>query len=221
MRPSLSLVHRVRGPQTEATEPHPPMLVLLHGVGSNELAMISLMDWFDPRFVVVSARAPIELEPFSFAWLEVTFTPNGPVIESDDLLTSLRDVAAFIDEAVAAYGTDPGRVYIVGFSQGGIVGLGTILTTPEKLAGVACMSGRLPKEVLPYVVAPDRLRDKSILIVHGIHDDTLEIDYARSADAILASLPVDLHYREFEMGHTTTDESMAVVGGWLRAQLEA
>jgi phospholipase/carboxylesterase len=195
------------------------MLVLLHGVGSNELAMAALMGWFDPRFIVVSARAPIELEPFAFAWLHVTFTPNGPIIEGDEALAACRDAAAFIDQAVAAYGADPDRVYLAGFSQGGIVGLGTLLTAPDKVAGVVCMSGRLPPELLPHVASPDRLRDRSVLLVHGVHDQTLGIAYARSARTFLETLPLDFEYREFEMGHTTNDESMAVVAAWLTAHL--
>jgi phospholipase/carboxylesterase len=195
------------------------MLVLLHGVGSNELAMAALMEWFDPRFIVVSARAPIELEPFSFAWLHVTFTPDGPIIEGDEAVAACRDAVAFIDEAVAAYGADPDRVYLAGFSQGGIVGLGTLLTAPDKVAGVVCMSGRLPPELLPHVASRDRLRDRSVLLVHGVHDQTLGIAYARSARTFLETLPLDLDYREFDMGHTTTDESMAVVAAWLTARL--
>jgi phospholipase/carboxylesterase len=195
------------------------MLILLHGVGSNELAMASLTDWFDPRFIVVSVRAPIELQAFAFAWFHVTFTDGGPVIDGDEAVAAWRGAARFVEEAVAAYDADPARVYLAGFSQGGIVGLGTILLAPEQVAGVVCMSGRLPPEVLPHVVAPDRLRHKPVLIVHGVHDETLGIDYARSAKAFLDTLPVDLDYREFDMGHTTTDESMAVVAGWLAARL--
>ena len=219
-RPSLSLSHRVRrASQAETGDARPPLLVLLHGVGSNELAMAALMGWFDPRFIVVSARAPIELEPFAFAWLHVTFTPDGPIIEGDEAVAACRDAAAFVDEAVAAYGADPDRVYLAGFSQGGIVGLGTLLTTPEKVAGAVCMSGRLPPELLPHVASRDRLLDRAVLIVHGVHDETLGIAYARSAKTILENLPVALDYREFDMGHTTTDESMAFVADWLTARL--
>ena len=65
----------------------------------------------------------------------------------------------------------------------------------------------------------DRLRDRSVLLVHGVHDQTLGIAYARSARTFLETLPLDLDYREFDMGHTTTDESMAVVAAWLTARL--
>jgi len=195
------------------------MLILLHGVGSNELAMAALMEWFDPRFVVVSVRAPIELQPFAFAWFHVTFTDDGPVIEGDEAVAAWRAASTFVDEAVTAYDADPSRVFLAGFSQGGIVALGTILMTPERVAGAVCMSGRLPPELLAHIAPAERLQAKPILLVHGVHDETLGIDFARSAKAFLGTLPVDLEYHEFEMGHSTTDESMAVVAGWLSARL--
>ena len=35
------------------------LLILLHGVGSNELSMEQIAPAFDPRFVVLSVRSPI------------------------------------------------------------------------------------------------------------------------------------------------------------------
>jgi phospholipase/carboxylesterase len=219
-RKDLSLVHRVRAAGAPAVPPdRPPLLILLHGVGSNELAMAALSDSFDPRFIVVSARSPIPLGPFAFAWFNVTFTPNGPVIEADEAEAAWLRVTRFIDEAVAAYDADPRQVFAVGFSQGGIVALATMLTAPERLAGAVCMSGRLPPEVLPHIVGPDRLRDKPVLIVHGVNDDVLGVAFARSARTILGQLPVALEYHEFEIGHTTSPASLAVVSDWLTRRL--
>ena len=183
--------------------------------------MASLAGTFDPRFLVISARSPIELEPFAFAWLHVTSTPDGPVVDSDEAEVAWTHVARFVDEAVEAYDADPTRVFIVGFSQGRIMAIATMLTAPEKLAGVVCMSGRLLPEVLPHAVSPDRLRDKAVLIVHGSLDETLVVDYGRSAYRTLKEFPLALEYRELEIGHTTTDESLAVVSDWLTARLSA
>jgi phospholipase/carboxylesterase len=220
-RKDLSLVHRVRAASTPPA-PHgrSPLLILLHGVGSNEVAMAALSGSFDPRFIVVSARSPIELERFSFAWFNVTFTPTGPVIDGDEAEAAWTRVTGFIDEAVEAYQADPAKVFAAGFSQGGIVALATMLTAPERLAGAICMSGRLPPEVLPHVVAPERLRDKAVLIVHGVHDEVLGIDFARSARAILDGLPLAVDYHEFDLGHATSPASLEVVADWLRARLD-
>jgi len=219
-RKPLSLAHRVREPAIgRSAVERPPMLLLLHGVGSNELSMAALAPAFDERFVVVSARSPIQLEPFAFAWLHVDLTPRGPRIDADELEAAWRRATSFIDEAVAAYGADPARVFVAGFSQGGLMALAVLLTTPEKVAGVVCMSGRLPPEVIPHVASPDRLRAKPVLIIHGAHDETLVVGYGRDAFETLRQLPVEVEYQEFDMGHTSTDASVAAVSAWLSARL--
>ena len=183
--------------------------------------MSRLAPAFDPRFVVLSARSPITLGSNSFAWFRVTFTAQGPVIDANEAKVGWTHVAHFIDEAVEAYSADSARVFVVGFSQGGIIALAALLTAPEQIAGVAVMSGRLLPEVMPYAAEPERLRDKPVLIVHGITDEKLGIHFARSAREQLARFPLTLTYRELAMGHTVSDASLAEVVSWLATQLSA
>jgi phospholipase/carboxylesterase len=221
-RNPLSLVHRVRLPSVVASPPaRPPLLLLLHGVGANELAMASLAGAFDPRFIVISARAPIELEPYQFAWFHTAFTPEGPTVDRDEAKAAWDHVARFIDEAVAAYSGDPSGVFVVGFSQGGIVALATMLTAPERLAGAVCMSGQLPEEVVRHAVSTARLRDKPVLVVHGTRDETIDVGHGRGAFETLQRFPLALEYREFDIAHTTSDESVAAVSAWLTGRLRS
>ena len=217
----LSLAHVLREPAPDAVPrgDRPPLLLLLHGVGSNERSMASLAEAFDPRFLVVSARSPIALGPDAFGWFHVTFGPQGPVIDRDEAAAGWAHVARFVDEAVQAYGADPARVYVGGFSQGGIMALAALLTAPERIAGAVAMSGRLLPEVLPHAAPPDALRGKPVLVVHGVADDKLGIHLARWARDQLERLPLALTYRELSMGHTVTAESLAEVTAWLSAQL--
>jgi phospholipase/carboxylesterase len=148
---TLSLVHEVRpaAPTTGAVGERPALLILLHGVGANERQMAQIAPAFDPRFVVVSVRSPLAIGPSAFAWFHVTFTAQGPVIATEEAEAGWTLLARFIDEAVVAYGADPARVFLAGFSQGGIMALATLLTAPGKVAGAVSMSGRLLPEVLP------------------------------------------------------------------------
>ena len=218
----LSLEHLVRGPAPGVTPDggRPPLLLLLHGVGSNERSMAALASAFDPRFLVVSARSPIVLAPDSFAWFHVSFTAQGPVIDAAEAAAGWAHVARFIDEAVAAYGADPARAYAAGFSQGAIMALAALLTAPGHIAGAAAMSGRLLPEVLPHMASPDALRGKPVLIVHGNQDETLGIHFARLAREQLQRLPIVLSYRELPMAHAVTAESLAEVSSWLTSLLD-
>ena len=219
----LSLVHTVRppAPGANAEGERPPLLLLLHGVGSNERSMAQLAPSFDSRFVVVSARSPIVLGPDSFGWFHVTFGAQGPVIVAEEAESGWKHVARFIDEAIAAYGADADRVFVAGFSQGGIMALATMLTAPQKVAGAVVMSGRLLPEVLPHAAEAESLRGKPVLIVHGESDEKLGIHLARWAREQLAPFALDLTYRELPMGHSVTPESLGVVRSWLANALNA
>jgi phospholipase/carboxylesterase len=218
-----SLEHAVRPPEPGANAEgvKPPMLILMHGVGSNERAMAQLAPAFDPRFVVVSARSPLTLGPNAFGWFHVSFTATGPVIVAEEAEAGWTLLSQFIDEAVTTYDADPTRVFLAGFSQGGIMALATLLTAPGKVAGAVVMSGRLLPEVLPHAASPDALRAKPALIVHGTTDDKLGIHLARWAHEQLTQFPLALTYRELPMGHAITEESLAVVTTWLSTSLDA
>ena len=221
--PPLSLVHVARPavPGANLDGARPPLLILLHGVGSNEQSMAALAPAFDARFVVLSVRSPIVLGAGSFAWFHVTFGSQGPVIDAAEAEAGWSMMARLIDEAVVAYDADPERVFVAGFSQGGIMSLATLLTAPERVAGAVSMSGRLLPEVVPNAVAADRLLGKPALIVHGTLDDKLGVHFARSARAVLETLGLDVSYRELSMGHQVTRESLDEVVSWLASRLDA
>ena len=217
--PSLSLVHRVRPAEDGADRP--PLLLLLHGVGSHEDDLMGLAPSLDPRFLIVSARGPVTLAPGMYAWFQVLLDPNNPVINPDQAEASRRTILRFIAEAVDAYRADAARVFLMGFSQGAIMSLSVALTEPSVVSGVVAMSGRLLPEVLPLLAPPEALRGLPILLQHGTADPVLPIQHGRTARDRLATLPVELTYREYAMGHQVTAESLADAASWLRARLEA
>jgi phospholipase/carboxylesterase len=182
--------------------------------------MAALAPDLDPRLIVVSVRSPIELAPFAFGWYRVDFRPDGPSVDAVDVAAGGQRAEAFVGEAAAALDADPGRVFVGGFSQGGIVALATLLHTPEAIAGAVCMSGRLPPELLARIAAPERLRGKPVLIVHGVADDVLTIDRGRAAADELRARGLRVDALEFPMGHTTSPASLAAVAAWLTARLD-
>jgi phospholipase/carboxylesterase len=219
---TLSLTHLIREPTREmAAGSAPPLLLLLHGVGSNERDLMGLAPWLDGRFFVVSTRAPITLGYEAYGWFRFEFTPNGPeVSDPREAEESYRLILRFMDELAEAYGVDPARMYLMGFSQGTIMGLSVALTRPDKVAGMVAMSGRFPDAIRPQIAPPEKLRSLPILLQHGTEDPVLPIQYGRAARETLDGLPVRLDYSEYRMGHHVTQESLAEVSTWLTARLD-
>jgi phospholipase/carboxylesterase len=216
----LSLVHLKRAPQAPSAG-KPPLLLLLHGVGSNERDLFSFADALDPRFLVLSLRAPLVRGPDGFAWFNVQFLPQGYAIDPDQLRASRDRILACIGEAVQAYGADAERVYLLGFSQGAIMSLTTLLSSPNALAGIAALNGRIPPEVIPWIAPQTELAGVPVLVIHGTLDSVIPIDYAHRAREVLEALPVDLTYIEYPLPHTIGERTLAATLAWLSAHLDA
>jgi phospholipase/carboxylesterase len=217
----LSLVHLTRPPEAlPPPEARPPLLALLHGVGSNERDLFRLAPRLDARFVVLSLRAPLVRGPESFAWFNAEHTPRGTVIAPEQIMASRDRIARFLGEAVEAYAADPERVYLLGFSQGAIMSLTLALTRPERTGGIAPIAGRIPPEVLPELAPAERTMGLPVLLQHGTADTVLAIDWARKARTLLERQRADLTYREYEAGHQITPGMLAEAARWLSARLD-
>ncbi|MBC7805003.1 MAG: alpha/beta fold hydrolase [Akkermansiaceae bacterium] len=223
MQPSntLSLTHLTRPPRIAPPDGgKPPLLILLHGVGSHERDLFGLANELDGRFFVVSVRAPLP-HGGGFGWYPVDFTPNGPVADEAKARTSRDLLQTFIGEITQAYGLDSDRVYLAGFSQGAIMSLYLALHSPELVAGVAAMSGRLIEATLSERAEDARLAGLPILAVHGVYDRVLTIAEGRRIQAELSRLPVELTYHEYEMAHEVSRESLGAVASFLTARLDS
>jgi phospholipase/carboxylesterase len=220
MMRGFSLVHAVREPHARHQGPA-PVLLMLHGVGSNEQDLMGLAPLLDPRLFIVSARAPITLQHGSYGWYHVEFTPHGHVINPEEAEASRIRILSFVDELLDSYNVDPDRVYLMGFSQGCIMSLASALTRPRRFAGVIGMSGRLLPDILTKAAPESQLRGLPALIVHGTNDTVLSIEYGRAIRDALEKLPVDLTYREYPIGHNISNESLSDIQHWLDERLNS
>jgi phospholipase/carboxylesterase len=216
---SPALAHLVRRPARAAGAP--PLLILLHGIGSNEEDLMGLEPYLDERFLIVSVRAPHLYGWGGYAWFEIEWLPDGIAIDRAQAEQSRDLIVRFIGEAAAAYGADSARVYLMGFSQGAMMSGWVTLTRPDLVAGAALMSGRIPDELRPQIADPEKLAGKPFLVVHGTMDQVLPIWNGRASRDLLQRLPVELTYREYPMGHEVSAQSLADVVAWLSERLEA
>jgi len=216
--PVSGLIYRVRPAQEPA--PKAPCLLLLHGVGSNEAGFIELARQLDPRLVVILLRGPLLLAPGRFAWFQVSFTPSGPAINAAQAEASRGTLLDFVRQLPAAHDADPERIWIAGFSQGGIMSASVGLTAPDSVAGFGILSGRILPEVLPLVARSPALKSLPAFVSHGVHDETLGIHFAHHAREVLSKLGLPLAYHEYAAGHSLDHDMVADFQRWLGQQIE-
>jgi phospholipase/carboxylesterase len=216
----FSLFHQTAPPKGGESNAKPPLLLLLHGYGANEDDLFSLASYVDERFLVLSARAPVTIGPGSHAWFNLGFTPEGILINPDEIEAARLTLRQFISEAVTQYGADQDAVYLMGFSQGAMMSLAVALTFPGSAAGVVAMSGRLLPQTLTQIQNPDALIGLPIFVAHGTRDPLLPIGHGRDIRTRLSALPVDLSYHEYDIAHEVSQEELRDITRWLSEQLD-
>lgn len=216
-REKTALHYLVRQPKAKTTKP--PLLLLLHGVGGNEKNLFSFANNLPDNFLVISARGPLTLGPDSFAWFQVNFTSGYPQINEQQAETARITILDFIERLKEEHDFDDKQVYLMGFSQGGIMSYSVALTEPEKIKGIAVMSGRLLPEVKPLIADEKRLEKLKVFISHGKQDAVLHFPFATDAVAYLQSKGIKPDFHQYDEGHTINKQMFDDVNLWLKTNL--
>ncbi|ABQ06260.1 alpha/beta hydrolase [Flavobacterium johnsoniae] len=214
---NTKLHYVVRQPKVQTT--NPPLLILLHGVGGNEQNLFSFAPELPDNFVVVSARGPLTFGPNSFAWFQVDFSTGKPQINAEQAENARKMIIDFIDDLKTEISFDSNQVYLMGFSQGGIMSYSVSLTAPEKIKGIAVMSGRLLPEIKPFIADDKRLEKLKIFISHGKQDAVLNYQYALDASEFLKTKNLNPEFHSYEEGHTVNKQMFDDVNLWLKINL--
>jgi phospholipase/carboxylesterase len=208
----LSFLHR---PAAAGTV-RPWLLVLMHGVGSNENDLFGLAPHVPINFHVLSLRAPNVMGPGSYAWFEFGVMPNGErVINEAQEAASRETLARLVASAAQQLGIPSERVVVGGFSQGGIMALSLLLTQPELLKGAMVLHSRLLPQVLPFVVPSEALQGRQLWVSHGTRDQVIPLANAHATRTFVKALPLGLHYAEFPNAHEITADELAQAMAWL------
>ena len=202
--------------QTHADSRNLPLVIFLHGYGSNEQDLFGIKDDLPASYTYLSVRAPITMEEGSYQWFRKKGEGayNG---ETDDLKTSGQVLLDFIAQAAKKYHTEPDKVVLVGFSQGAIMSYEVALRHPEALGGIAALSGRI-LPVLKSALKPDEKRQAlAIFIGHGKEDKRLPYKDGTEANSLLQSISLTPEFHGYEgLGHSISAAEIEDLNAWLQ-----
>lgn len=210
---NTKLHYLIRQPKIKTEKP--PLLILLHGVGGNEQNLFSFAPHLPDNFVVVAARGPLTFGANSFAWFQVDFSTGKPQINEQQAENARKMLIDFIEDLKTEISFDAEKVYLMGFSQGGIMSYSVALTAPEKVSGIAVMSGRLLPEIKPFMADEKRLEKLKFFISHGKQDAVLNYQYATDALDFLKTKKLNPEFHSYEEGHTVNQQMFNDVNHWL------
>lgn len=194
-----------------------PVLILLHGYGSNESDLFDLGKTFDPRFITFSLRAPLQTRDGGYCWYQLEFLAGGQFkYDYQEAKSSRAKILSFISNACKAYRLDSTQVFLLGFSQGAIMAYDLALVAPIKIRGVLALSGRLMEESKLIKTNPEQFAKVRFFIGHGNSDNVISIEEAKKANEFLKEKKVsDLTYRNYEMPHSLSGAELNDMKAWL------
>ena len=150
-----------------STDPSAPIVVLLHGRGSNEREIAGLADVLPLGPAYAAVRGPIDVGGGGYAWFENRGI-GRPMAES--LRTQLDCFWRWLDEVA------PDRpVVVIGFSGGAAFAGGLALDRPSRLAGVAVLYGTMPFDA-GLSTDPDRLDGLAVFHAQATEDAVIPRD---------------------------------------------
>jgi phospholipase/carboxylesterase len=206
--------------QTQGDAGNQPLVIFLHGFGSNEEDLFGIKDALPSTWTYLSARAPMPVDPSGYRWFARKPGDGDYDGETADLQRSAKLIEDFVTQATAKYHTRSDRVFLVGFSQGAIMSYEVGLRKPTLVRGIAALSG----SVLPVLKAelkPDASLDKlAIFIGHGTLDQALPYTSATRANEVLLGLGLKPEFHGYMgMPHTVSEAEIQDLKAWLEKNL--
>ncbi|KPW18563.1 Phospholipase/carboxylesterase family protein [Pseudomonas amygdali pv. ulmi] len=203
--------------QVNVETPNRPLVIFIHGYGSNAADLFGLKEHLPADYNYLSVQAPVELRADSYKWF--TQKPGVPDYDgvTEDLKSSGKQLSAFITQATGKFHTQPGKVFLVGFSQGAMMSYEVALRQPKLVGGIAALSGRLLPVVQSELKASDDLKRLNVFIGHGVQDRQVAYASGPQAEATLKSLGLSPQFHGYEgLGHSINEIEVIDLANWLQ-----
>ncbi|QRG66574.1 alpha/beta hydrolase [Brevibacillus choshinensis] len=209
------MVHELRRPKQIEPGQVYPALFLMHGIGSNEQNMLSLVDGLEDRFYIFSIRGHLPQPPgYAFFTIQGYGKPHREVFD-----LAVQNLTSFIDYAIEQYPLDRSRLYLLGFSQGAILAKTLGLTLGNRIKGIVALSGYIPGFVKEEYdkQAVDQL---SVFLSHGEYDGILPYEWGVESNAFYQSLGAAVTFHTYQEGHTVSMQNQQDFTKWLLDDLQ-
>lgn len=215
-------------PTVEINPDRAPVAVViwLHGLGADGhdfepiVPQLHLPASLPVRFVF--PHAP-EMEVTAFggqrarAWFD--FSPSGG-LDAPGLKRSVAKIHDLIQMEIDN-GTPSERIFLAGFSQGGVLALQTALHYPKPLAGILALSTFLGDDGGLDTASAEPNSKIPILICHGQQDAVLPVSLGKTAFETLQAAGYSVEWHEYPMAHEVCMEEISVISTWLQSRLNA
>ena len=187
-------------------DPSAPLVVLLHGRGSDEGGILGLASVLPPEASYAALRAPIA-EGGGYAWF-ANYGIGRPRPES------LRETMDWFSAWLSGVGANR-AVALVGFSGGAAFAGGLILDDPSRYVGAAILYGTVPFDA-GVPVTEGRLAGAKVMVAQGERDTVMPPELmSRTWDYLSKASEAEVTAVRDPGGHAISPAVAARLGAWI------
>jgi phospholipase/carboxylesterase len=198
-------------------------VIVLHGLGADGTDFLPMADELKLGAVgpvrFVFPRAPVRPVTINGgyamrAWYDIL---GADIVQREDtagLRESMHLVRQVIEREVGR-GVPARRIVLAGFSQGCALTLGAGLRHPERLAGLAGLSGYVPLADTTAAERHPANRETPVFLAHGRSDGVVPLVRGIAGRDLLQSLGQPVEWHDYPMEHSVCMEEVQALNGWL------
>ena len=185
------------------------IIFLLHGFGASMQDLVDIAPMINKDdYIFIFPNAPFEmsfgLNQKGYSWFD--FDNLSQISKSQKILENT------IEESLKLFNIDDNKMYLGGFSQGGMMAMHSDLIHQNLFSGYIILSSK----IIPNIDLNINLKtDPRIFLAHGVNDSIIDIHDARETQKKLINRGLDVEYHEYEMEHQIIESELNDIKNWL------
>ena len=193
------------------------VLYFMHGYMQNLPDYANhVINQFGDNYVTVILQAPYEISLASgdFSWFDSDISDNDTIFNEDHLKESLEKILFCIDKIIEKEKINPARIFIGGFSQGGIMACKLALEHPDVVDGFIVHNTKLPNV---YQIRTDKSVYKRLsgLVINGKYDKRINPINSKQIANTFIALGTKIQSKVLEIGHEFPKLSRDMINEWM------
>jgi len=205
----------VRTPEGFDPERAYPLFIALHGFGHSAERFLGVgAPFYSAGIIFASVRAPypflLEDGQLGYDWNLQHLGRPGVGDRATELTVDY--ILTLVAGLRARYAVD--RVYLMGFSQGGVFAYMTAIPNHTEFDGLVVFAAPFDQSWFPDGSLSEG-KDLAVFVAHGDADQAISIAASERARDTLTALGYDVTLRPFAGGHTVPQEVVAEVIRWI------
>ena len=185
------------------------VIFLLHGFGANMRDLVDIAPMINQKdFIYIFPNAPFEINSGfnqkAYSWFD--FDNLNEIKESEKILENT------IEESLSLFNIDKDKIYLGGFSQGGMMTMHADIIHQNLFSGLLILSSTKISQIDLNI---DLSINPRVFLAHGVNDSIISINQGQETHRKLISKGLNVEYHEYEMGHQIIEKEIIDIKSWL------